>query len=182
MAPHPPLPPVPPIPPSPPEILPEGWFGFGISCDECGIRGHGGDATMFFSEAPTVESVEPGSPAARAGIRRGDLLTHVDGVALTTAAGARRFATIRPGQAVTWTYRRGSRAYTARATAIRRPDRATRPGTPAAASQQLRFSGAVGGSDVEVRGVPVTIVRDDRTGEMVIRSHDLTVRIRPDQP
>ncbi|HSU17550.1 PDZ domain-containing protein [Longimicrobium sp.] len=182
-APHPPVPPLPPLPPSPPEILPEGWFGFGISCDQCGIRRHGDDVTMFFGEAPTVESVEPGSPAANAGIRRGDVLTHVDGVAITTAQGARRFATIRPGQAVTWTYRRGSRAFTARATAGRRPDRATPHAAPtAAAGQQLRFSGAVGDSDVEVRGVPVTIIRDERTGEMVIRSHDLTVRIRPDKP
>jgi hypothetical protein len=34
---------------------------------------------------------------------------------------------------------------------------------------------------VEVRGAPVTIFRDERTGETVIRSHDLTVRLRPDQ-
>ena len=184
--PVPPVPPLPPIPPSPPVFLPEGWFGFGISCDDCAIRRHGDDVTMFFREAPSVESVEPGSPAARAGIRRGDVLTHVDGVAITTAEGARRFASIRPGQVVTWTYRRGSRAYTARATAGRRPDRsATAPRAPtaatAAAAQQLRFSGAVGDADVEVRGAPVSIVRDERTGEMVIRSHDLTVRIRPDR-
>jgi len=178
-----PMAPLPPLPPSPPDILPEGWFGFGISCDRCGIRKHEDDVRMFFGEPPTVESVEPGSPAARAGIHRGDRLTHVDGLALTTQAGAQRFQAIRPGQAVTWTYRRGSGSYTARASAARRPDfqqgAPRAPRATAAAAQQLRFSGAVAGSDVEVRGAPVTIVRDERTGELVIRSHDLTVRVRP---
>jgi len=186
-APLPPLPPeapLPPLPPPPPDITPEGWFGFSISCDECGIRVHGNDRQMFFGEAPGVENVEPGSPAARAGIRRGDRLIAVDGAALTTPAGAQRFAAIRPGQTVTWTYRRGSGAFTTRATALRRPDVSSAPRTPraaTAASQQLRFSGAVGRADVEVRGAPVTITRDERTGELVIRSHDLTVRVRPDQ-
>jgi len=182
--PVPPMPPMPPLPPSPPDILPSGWFGFGIRCDECGIHRHGNDVRMFFGEAPTVESVEPGSPADRAGIRRGDRLVAVDGAALTTAAGAQRFQAIRPGQTVTWTYRRGSGTYTARAAAGRRPDQPVAPRSPrapAAASQQLRFSGAVGGSDVEVRGAPVTIIRDERTGELVIRSHDLVVRVRPNQ-
>ena len=189
LPPQPPLPaqaPLPPLPPPPPDILPEGWFGFGISCDHCGIRRRNGDTQMYFGDAPVVESVEGGSPAARAGIRRGDRLTHVDGLALTTASGAQRFAAIRPGQTVTWTYRRGTGAYTARATAARRPDlpaprAASAPRAPGAA-QQVRFSGAVGDTDVEVRGAPVTITRDERTGEMVIRSHDLTVRLRPEKP
>ncbi|HEX9937638.1 MAG TPA: PDZ domain-containing protein [Longimicrobium sp.] len=184
-APRPPQPPMPPLPPSPPEILPEGWFGFSISCDECGIRRRKDDVQMFFREPPVVESVEPASPAARAGIRRGDLLVAVDGVALTTPAGAQRFQAIRPGQTVAWTYRRGSGTHTARAAAQRRPDRpSTTPRAPGAArtaAQQLRFSGAVGRADVEVRGAPVTIIRDERTGELVIRSHDLTVRVRPNQ-
>ncbi|MFL5541957.1 MAG: PDZ domain-containing protein [Longimicrobiaceae bacterium] len=185
--PQPPRAPLPPLPPSPPEILPAGWFGFGISCEECGVRSRDGDAWMFFSEAPVVENVEPGSPAQRAGLRRGDRLTHVDGLSLTTRQGAQRFAAIRPGQTVTWTYRRGSAAYTARTIAARRPDApptpraAAPPGTPRAA-QQVRYSGAVGNTDVEVRGAPVTITRDERTGETVIRSHDLTVRLRPERP
>jgi len=185
-APLPPTPPLPPLPPPPPEILPEGWFGFGISCDDCGVRRNNDDVSMYFGEPPVVENVEAGSPAQRAGLRRGDRLTHVDGLSLTTRQGARRFADIRPGQTVTWTYRRGSGAYTARTTAVRRPDAPTRrtlavPPSPRAA-QQVRYSGAVGNTDVEVRGAPVTITRDERTGETVIRSHDLTVRLRPDKP
>jgi membrane-associated protease RseP (regulator of RpoE activity) len=183
----PPTPPLPPLPPPPPDFLPEGWFGFGISCDECGVRRHNDDASMYFGEPPVVENVEAGSPAYRAGLRRGDRLTHVDGLALTTTRGAQRFADIRPGQAVTWTYRRGSGSYTARTTAVRRPDAPPPPRAGAAprapgAAQQVRYSGAVGSTDVEVRGAPVTITRDERTGETVIRSHDLTVRLRPDRP
>ncbi|HEV7589662.1 MAG TPA: PDZ domain-containing protein [Longimicrobium sp.] len=185
--PLPPTPPLPPLPPPPPEILPAGWFGFGISCDDCGVRRNDDDVSMYFTEPPVVENVEPGSPAQRAGLRRGDRLTHVDGLALTTRQGARRFAAIRPGQAVTWTYRRGSGAYTARTTAVRRPDAPPTPRTPATpasprAAQQVRYSGAVGSTDVEVRGAPVTITRDERTGETVIRSHDLTIRLHPNRP
>ena len=187
LPPQPAAPPLPPLPPPPPEILPAGWFGFGISCEECGVRRRDGDAWMFFSEAPVVENVEPGSPAQRAGLRRGDRLTHVDGLSLTTRQGAQRFGAIRPGQTVTWTYRRGSGAYTARTTAARRPDAPPTPRAPATpptprAAQQVRYSGAVGNTDVEVRGAPVTITRDERTGETVIRSHDLTVRLRPERP
>jgi hypothetical protein len=35
---------------------------------------------------------------------------------------------------------------------------------------------------VEVRGAPVNVTTDPRTGEMIIRSADLTIRIRPERP
>jgi hypothetical protein len=67
-------------------------------------------------------------------------------------------------------------------TALRRPD-AGRTAAPAAAGggQRLRYSGSVGGAQVEVRGAPVNVSTDPRTGEMIIRSADLTVRIQPDR-
>jgi hypothetical protein len=82
---------------------------------------------------------------------------------------------------VTWRYQRGSRSADARITAARRPDArtTTAPRAPGAA-QRLRFSGAVGDTEVEVRGAPVTVSRDERTGELVIRSSDLTVRVKPE--
>ena len=43
------------------------------------------------------------SPAARAGLRRGDIITRIDGISILTPAGGRRFGTIRPGQHVKWT-------------------------------------------------------------------------------
>ena len=181
--PTPPVPPVPPTPPAPPEIMPDGWFGFGIECNHCGVHRESGRQPVFrFNEAPTVMNVEPGTPAARAGMRRGDRLTHVDGVSLTTARGWNRFGAIQPGQQVRWTYTRGGQSRQATMTALRRPDAGRTP-RPAAtgAGQRLRYSGTVGGSAVEVRGAPVTVTTDPRTGETVIRSADLTVRIRPER-
>ncbi|HWK89941.1 MAG TPA: PDZ domain-containing protein [Longimicrobium sp.] len=196
------VPPAPPTPPAPPEVMPDGWFGFGIECRDCGAmappaRASGGRPapapapTFFFRHPPTVVSVEPGTPAARAGMRRGDRLTHVNGVSLTTQAGWRAFSGIRPRQQVRWTYTRDGRTHNAVMTAIARPDAHVAPvapvgATPApaaarAAGNRLRYSGSVGGSHVEVRGAPVTVSTDPRTGEMVIRSADLTVRIRPDE-
>jgi PDZ domain len=178
-----PLPPEAPVPPAPPEFLPDGWFGFGISCDECGFRSttHGDPGDFFFGSAPVVESVEPGTPAAAAGLRRGDRLTHVDGMALTTRQGAARFGSIQPGETVTWTYTRGGRQSTVRATAARRPDARRAGSAPRApeAARRLRWSGEVDGTRVEVRGAPVTVTRDERTGETIIRSAELTVVLKP---
>lgn len=186
-----PRPPAAPAPPAPPAVPrpPEGWFGFGISCRDCGIHEADGRATFRFSAPPSLMSVEPGTPAARAGLRRGDLLTHVDGASITTPEGWRRFGEARPGQTVRLTYTRDGRARTVPVQAVRRPDAppaAPRaPGAPAASAaeaQRLRYAGMVNGSRVEVRGSPVTVTTDDTTGETIIRSHDLVVRIRPERP
>jgi PDZ domain len=181
--PTPPTPPVPPVPPPPPDIMPDGWFGFGIQCNNCGFRGPRGRQVFQFTQSPTVVSVEPGTPAARAGMRRGDRLTHVNGNSLTSEAGWRTFAAIQPGQQVRWAYTRGGTTHEATMTALRRPDadRAPTPPAAAAAGQRLRYSGTVGGSAVEVRGAPVNVTTDPRTGETVIRSADITVRIRPER-
>lgn len=180
--PTPATPPIPPAPPAPPEVMPDGWFGFGIQCNNCGVASENGRSVFRFREAPRVVNVEPGTPAAGAGMRRGDRLTHMDGVSITTAAGWRRFAAIQPGQRVSWTYTRDGRRLQSAMTALRRPDAGRAP-APAASpqAQRLRYSGSVGGSQVEVRGAPVNVTTDPRTGEMVIRSADVTVRIRPQQ-
>jgi hypothetical protein len=180
--PAPPAPPRPPAPPPPPpEIMPDGWFGFGIRCNDCGVHSENGRSAFRFREQPTVVNVEPGTPAARAGMRRGDRLTHVDGAAITTQEGWRRFGAIQPGQQVRWTYTRGGVAHNASMAALRRPDAGRAPAAPGGGDQRLRYSGSVGGSHVEVRGAPVNVSTDPRTGEMVIRSADITVRIQPDR-
>ncbi|HYW12314.1 MAG TPA: PDZ domain-containing protein, partial [Longimicrobium sp.] len=161
------------------EIMPDGWFGFGIQCRDCGVTNVNGRSEFRFRQAPSVVSVESGTPAAGAGMRRGDRLTHVDGVSLTTAEGWRRFGAIQPGQRVAWTYTRDGRRLQSAMTALRRPDARRAPAAPTAQAQRLRYSGTVGGAQVEVRGAPVTVSTDPRTGETVIRSADTTVRIRP---
>jgi hypothetical protein len=164
--------------------MPDGWFGFGIQCNNCGVHQETGRATTFrFREQPTVQNVEPGTPAARAGMRRGDRLTHVDGMSITTAAGWNRFGAIQPGQQVRWTYTRDGRVHNTSMTALRRPDAGRTPTAPTPATgQRLRYSGSAGGAQVEVRGAPVNVTTDPRTGEMIIRSADLTIRITPERP
>ena len=80
-----------------------------------------------FSEYPTVYSVDKDSPAEEAGLRRGDVLTMIDGVSLLTEEGGRRFGAAEPGQTVTWTYRRGGALRTAEVTATEAPDNYLRP-------------------------------------------------------
>jgi hypothetical protein len=52
--------------------------------------------------------VETGSPAHGAVIRRGDIITHVDSHAITSADGGRRWASLEPGETVRVRYRRGT--------------------------------------------------------------------------
>jgi membrane-associated protease RseP (regulator of RpoE activity) len=172
-------PPLPPVPPAPPEIRPDGWFGFSIGCTRCEFRDDNGVLSIRGS-LPEVGSVEPGTPAARAGLRRGDRLTHVEGVSLRSPEAWRRLRSARPGQSVRWTYERNGRAQTVAIRAAARPDPRPAPSPArAAGGQRLRYSGTVGGAEVEVRGAPVSVTRDPRTGETIIRSSDLTVRVRP---
>jgi len=144
-------------PPSgPPPVLSTAWFGFGISCTECGRSlqnqreierlaqqvselesGSAADPRLsglrarldslrksvgwHFSQYPRVYSVDPQSPADRAGLERGDLLVAVDGFSLLTEEGGRRFETARPGQTVTWTVQRNNQTRSIQMTAGRRP-------------------------------------------------------------
>lgn len=86
-------------------------FGMGLSCTgKCriGYSDKTGAAEMSFTNPPEVYSIEKGGPADRAGVRRGDVLTHVNGVALDTEAGGRLFANAKPGESLRFTIRRGS--------------------------------------------------------------------------
>lgn len=98
-----------PIPPLPPagELLAPGLFGLAIRCDDCGDVEADGRVAFRFGRPPTVVGVTPHSPAARAGVRAGDRLTHVDGVALTDAQGWPRLAALAPGRAARLTFARG---------------------------------------------------------------------------
>lgn len=118
---HAPAAPEAPVPPNPAsdEMLPEGRLGFAIDCQNCGEDESTG--VFRFREPPVVTSVEPGSPAARAGLRPGDRLTHVDGVDLTSEMGWPRFRAIQPGEEVRLTYKRGDRTHCATLSALQLP-------------------------------------------------------------
>jgi serine protease Do len=120
-----------------------------------------------------VRQVEPGGPAEAAGLRAGDRLIEIDGVAMTSPDGGRRFTAIKPGKAVQWTIERGGARQMVRIVA---QERKTGPGAERA--ERLRYSGTLGEARIEVRGAPVNVTEDSRSGEVVIRSHDLLVKVK----
>jgi hypothetical protein len=116
------------LPEAPTLIVPRGWFGFGFNCGDCYARPGVPDsgAVWLFGSLPRVYSVDLGGPAARAGVRRGDVITHIDGISILSPEGGRRFGAIRPGQAVRWTLLREGAIRTVVAQAAERPGRPDR--------------------------------------------------------
>jgi hypothetical protein len=182
--------PVGPTLPSVTDMLPRGWLGLSISCSQCGISLNDRQSAPVwdFSSPPIVESVEPESPADRAGIRAGDHITRVDGLAITSNRAGERFGSIRPGQRVTFRIERDGATRDIGLTAGERsttpPPPAPAPAPPRAEAPVLaqpqpdamRFSGVLGDALVQVTGAPITVQRT--ADEIVIRSADITVRIR----
>lgn len=179
--------------PGPTQLSPQGWLGLSVRCGYCWIQLQGGGPVWHFSTRPVVESVEPGSPAHRAGLRSGDLLTHIDGVPLDSEEGGERFSAVRPGERVTFRYERDGRATTASLVAGRH-ERVVAEAPPSPAgrgrggvgvgtapqSDVVRFSGVVGDAFIQVTGAPVAVTQTER--EVIIRSGDITVRIRRTNP
>jgi serine protease Do len=53
--------------------------GYGMRGDSPGMRGFDGRGMMFAAEGALIESVTAGSPAEKAGLKKGDLILSVDG-------------------------------------------------------------------------------------------------------
>jgi len=62
------------------------------------VKQRTGERVWTFGSLPTVSYVDPEGPSARAGIRRGDQLTHIDGISLLTPEGGRKFGSVSPGR------------------------------------------------------------------------------------
>jgi hypothetical protein len=178
-------------------LLPSGWFGIGIKCTDCrwSVEEETGRSEWQFSTPPEISSVQEGSPADAAGLRRGDVLIEIDGEPLVNPEGGRRFGSVEPGEQVRWTYRRGGQTRTTTATAGRRPDLRPAPPAPeararayssgqayvAAGASKLRYSGLVGETSVEVRGAGSVVVNIIEPGrEIEIVTSDSRTRIRLD--
>ena len=69
---------------------------------------------------PRIGSVEPNSPAARAGFMKGDVVTAVDGRQITDFSELQRHVSLRTGQAIQFEVQRGPTALTLVATPERR--------------------------------------------------------------
>ena len=96
-----------------PEPYARGWFGIGLSCNECrSEQDEDGPPVWSFPTAPEISYVDPAGPSARAGLERGDVITHIDGASITSAEGEGRFGAVRPGQRVRLTVRRGAASRT----------------------------------------------------------------------
>jgi serine protease Do len=131
--------------------------------------------------------VAGGSPAARAGLQAGDVITHIDGVSILTPAGARRFGSVVPGQRVRLTVRRNRQTLTRTMTLGGRPEvraaaavRASSP-RPARAVERrpLRYTGKFDDVSVEVWSVGGPTV--ERIGDtMVISVGGTVVKLKVD--
>ena len=103
---------------------PEGWFGIGLSCDDCTIsHDEEGTAVWEFETAPRIQYVDPDGPAGKAGLESGDVLQNIDGVAITSKEGGKKFGAVEPGDAVRWTYERKGKSHEVKLVAEEHPDR-----------------------------------------------------------
>lgn len=95
----------------------KGWVGVVITT---GIGTMGEAGSMVFTEYPTIESIDPGSPAERAGLQAGDILISINAqdfkrnpIPMTSL--------LVPGQRIVFRYRRNDAARTAALTVVERP-------------------------------------------------------------
>ncbi|HSM15849.1 MAG TPA: PDZ domain-containing protein [Gemmatimonadales bacterium] len=174
-----------PAPPPPPE--PRARLGFSIRCSNCTIDRTDEAVVWSFREPPTVQRVERDGPAYAAGIRSGDILTHINAVPLTTEEGGRLFGAVEAGDTVSLRLVRNgmerdvgvvpeSKMVLARRLLEAARVRGVAPEpTPLVDVAEPRFSGNIGDAFVQVTGGPITVTRTEE--EIVIRSQDITVRI-----
>lgn len=115
--------------PAPPAMMtPRGWFGFAFEGVDYRVRPATRDsaAVWRFYGQPRVSLVEEGSPAARGGLQRGDIIVGLDGLSILTPVAGRRFGSIRPNQVVRWTVLRDGEEREVTVTAGERPERPVR--------------------------------------------------------
>jgi hypothetical protein len=106
-------------------LPPKGWYGVSLRCSDCSIRRDDEEGAVLewrFRVEPEVASVEADSPADRAGVQEGDMITHIDGAKITSRDGGKRFGAIAPGDKVKWTLKRDGKSLNVIITADERPD------------------------------------------------------------
>ena len=167
------------------DYWPRAWYGMGISCGGCTIKTSkdGDPAQWQFDNPPGVHSVDEDGPAGEAGIREGDVLTHIDGVRLDTRKGGERFSNAEPGEQIEWTIERDGKSMTVTMETIDRPHRmeVVVPDHRYLHDRafKLRFSGGLAGADVEVRGTPaVKVTHDEEKGIIIVKTPDASIKIR----
>ena len=94
------------------EAGPRIYFGMELDCGDCGWRREGDEWRWHSAEPMRVKAAVPGSPAHRAGLRAGDVVLRINGHELTGRGAGQFFDRLRPGSAVRFDVRRGSRTLT----------------------------------------------------------------------
>lgn len=98
---------------------PRASYGMGLTCSNCVMSYSEKDKVgyMSFSRPPEVYSIERGGPADKAGIRRGDVITHVNDKPIDSAEGGKIFGGAKAGQIVRFTIVRNNerKTYSVRA-------------------------------------------------------------------
>lgn len=168
--------------------LPKGWVGFKLSFSgSVKHKDESKPAEWRFNDPPSIESIQPGSPAEAAGLQPNDELLEIDGLKLDSKKGGKRFSSLMPGQVVEWKVRRGDKIFMVETEAGVRPPReplepmVAPPVQPVSAwSRPVRYVGTLGDTEIEVRGGEnIRVEVDEETGEIVIRSGDSVVRLKP---
>jgi membrane-associated protease RseP (regulator of RpoE activity) len=173
--------------------MPEGYFGAGIQCDDCRVNVPGDSAPPVweFTNHPRLTAVEPDGPAYDAGMRSGDVLTHINGRDMTSAEGGRLFGAVQPGDTVTFRFSRNNTTREVQIVAEERRWVRVRtvapvaepavaavlppPPQPSEIPDITRYTGVLGDAHIVVTGGPVTVSRTD--DEVIIVSGDIRVRI-----
>lgn len=113
-----------------PAAAPPGWLGVWLHCDSCVVPERAGQRTWRFHALPVIVEVLANSPAGRAGLAAGDTLVRIDGVALDSDEGGRRFGALREGQRVTLVVRRNGAERAVGVVPGRRPEQVEARRTP----------------------------------------------------
>ena len=162
-------------------------FGFALECTKCsatnrrGGFGAGPMAVWHYDEFPRIAAVVEGSPAARAGIRRGDLLLDVGGLSLTSDAGAQAFTALRAGDSATLTLERNGKSYNA-TLVLGRMGGGFGRGGQLFLDRQPHFSARVGTTAIEIDSDVPVISATDSSGTTTLRIGATTIRLRPTAP
>jgi membrane-associated protease RseP (regulator of RpoE activity) len=163
-------------------------FGFALECTRCtptnrrGGFGGGPMAVWHYDEFPRVAAVVEGSPAARAGIREGDLLLDVGGASLTTDAGAQAFSALRPGDTARLTLERNGKSYNATLVLGRGQAMGGAGRGALRFGEQPHFSTRVGTTAIDIESDVPVISTTDSSGNTTLRIGSTTIRLRPAGP
>lgn len=123
-----------------------GYLGVTLSTTAPEVQQEGGKMLMRFEDYPTIESVDPDSPAERAGLESGDKLLALNGKDVTS--GCEPFSTLlKPGSHVMLSVKRG--AYTKQLSALVAK-------RPVASWSQVWTLPPGGGTTIVIPSVPAT--------------------------